>query len=161
MDSKDADAAIWIAVRPGMGDGGIIDWQKLKNLLTGRCHEIYHRLEIAEIAYTGTFLAAQREYWHQCSGKLAIVKGEECLIQFVSDGITGFHLRKVDGAVHGCFPDQRILLFIVSHKLEFHVASLQMGSIQFCNPFIIRVLSHLQHLLGIPCAQQVISAHNT
>ena len=29
MDSKDADAAIWITVRPGMGDGGIIDWQKL------------------------------------------------------------------------------------------------------------------------------------
>ncbi len=59
MDSKDADAAIWIAVRPGMGDGGIIDWQKLKNLLTGRCHEVNHRLEIAEIAHTGTLLAAQ------------------------------------------------------------------------------------------------------
>ena len=161
MDGEDADAAIWIAVRPGMGNGGIIDWQKLKNLLTGRCHEINHRLEIAEIAHTGTFLAAQREYWHLCSGKLAVIKGEEYLVQLISNGITGFQLRKVDGAIHGCFPDQRILLFIVSHKLEFHVASLQMGSIQFYNPFIIRVLSHLQHFLGIPCTQQVISAHNT
>ena len=35
MDSEDADAAVWVAVRPGMSDGGIIDWQKLKNLLTG------------------------------------------------------------------------------------------------------------------------------
>ena len=64
MDGEDADAAIWITVRPGMGDGGIIDWQKLKNFLTGRCHEINHCLEITEIAHSGTLLAAQGEYRH-------------------------------------------------------------------------------------------------
>ena len=80
MDGEDADAAIWITVRPGMGDGGIIDWQKLKNFLTGRCHKINHGLEITEIAHSGTLLAAQGEYWHLRSGKLAVVKGEECLV---------------------------------------------------------------------------------
>ncbi len=42
-----------------MRDGGIIDRQKLKNLLTGISHEIYHRLEITEITDTGTLLTAE------------------------------------------------------------------------------------------------------
>ena len=133
-----------------MGDGGIIDRQKLKYLLTGRCHEVDHRLEITEIAHTGTLLAAQREDRHQCSGKLAVVKSEECLIQFIGNSITRLHLRKVDGTVHTRLPELQVFLLIICHKLKFHVIRLQMYCIQFCNPLIIGMLCHLQHFLGIP-----------
>ena len=144
-----------------MGDGGIIDWQKLKNFLTGRCHEVDHGLQVAEVAHAGTLLAAQGEYWHLRSGNLAVVEGEESLVQFIDDGIARLHLRKVDGAVHACFPEQQILLLVVSHKLELHVSGLQMSSIQIHHPFVIGVLCHLQHFFCIPCTQHVVGTYHS
>ena len=59
MQGKDADATVWITIRPCMGNGGIIDRQELEHTLTGLNHEVYHRLEVAKVAYTSTLLAAQ------------------------------------------------------------------------------------------------------
>ena len=144
-----------------MGDGGIVDWQQLEHFLSGRCHEVDHGLQITEVAHTGTLLTTQREHRNQCSGHLAVVEGEECLIQIISDGIACLHLRQVDGAVHACFPEKQVLLLVVSHKLELHVSGLQMNSIHICHPFVIGVLCHLQHFFCIPCTQHIVGTYHS
>ena len=161
MDSKDADAAIWIAVRPGMGDGGIIDWQKLKNLLTGRCHEINHRLEIAKIAHTGTFLTAQREYRHLCSGKLAVPVSKESLVKLIGNHITHLHFRQDDTSVHACLPEESVFFVIDGNKLQFQMIGLQGTGINIHNPLTERMLHHRNHLLRVPGSQNIVRSYHT
>ena len=50
-----------------MSDGGVIDWEKLKNLLTRLRHQVYHTLEVAEVTDARTSLASKRENRHQGS----------------------------------------------------------------------------------------------
>ena len=68
MDGEDADAAIWIRIGPSMGDGGVVDRQKLQNLLSSLCHQVDHTLEVTEVTDACALLASEREDRHECTG---------------------------------------------------------------------------------------------
>ena len=50
MDGEDGDTAVWVAVRPCVGDGSVVDRQYLQQPLSGLCHEVYHLFQVTEVA---------------------------------------------------------------------------------------------------------------
>ncbi len=51
MQRKDADAAVRVGVGPGMRDGGVVDGEQLQHVLSRLRHEVYHGMQVAEVAH--------------------------------------------------------------------------------------------------------------
>ena len=72
MQGVDADAVIWIRVGPRVTYVGVVDWQHLQHALTGLCHPVHHLLQVAEVAYSETLVAPEREYRYHRAGHSAV-----------------------------------------------------------------------------------------
>ena len=87
-----------------MGDRSVVDRQELQHALSGLSHKINHRLKVAEVAYTCTCLATEREYRYKCTCQLSVPDFEESLVKTVHHRLTVLDLGQSDGAVASALP---------------------------------------------------------
>ena len=83
MQGKDADAAIGIAVGPGVGHGGVVDGQYLEHALARRGHQVGHGHEVAEVAHSETAIGTQGEHRDERAGHALVAQRVEGLVQLV------------------------------------------------------------------------------
>ena len=161
VQREDADAAIGIAVGPGVGGRRVVDRQDLQHPLMGGYHEVYHHAEVAEVADTEAPLRTEREHRYQRSGQLLVGEREEGLREVVTHQLALVHPRQVDGAVQAVLPHGgRLALFAEGHELELQPALGIVVGIKVHHPFIVVVLRHGKSLVDIPVSKLVARAHH-
>ena len=126
MYSKNRDATIRVAICPCVSDSGVVDRQYLQYSLSGLRNEVYHLLQVAEVANAKATLRAKREYWHEGSCHLGVADREESLVEVVDRDVAIGKMSHLDGTVHACFPDSVIFVVGVDGcKLKLYLVATQ------------------------------------
>ena len=136
-----------------MRHGSVVDGQNLHRLLIGGNCPVNHALQVAEIAYTETFLGAQGEYGNGYSGTFPCRKVE--IYMTVADGqrFVGGYLRVGHVAVGVVFPSHgAVFFFIVKYELVFQWEA-DFAGIHFRLPFGEVGVAHEGGFVRVPVAQ--------
>ena len=156
VKGKDADAAVGIAVGPGVGHGGVVDGQHLQHPLSGGSHKVDHRREVAEVAHTEAALGTEREDGNEGACHALVGEGIERLVELVDRKPGG----RGDGemAVGAFFPDGGRRVVGDDDKLELEVGIGEQVGGYLCHPLVVSVLGHGYALLRVPLAEDAVGA---
>ena len=152
MQSVYADRIVWIRILPSVGYVGVVDRQYLQNALLGFVAPVNHHLEVAEVAYSETTFATQREDGDNRTCALPWINGEVSLRQFVYHNFAFSHLWQFNCAVHTVLPKRcYINLFVECYELKLKCAAQQVG-VQTYYPLVVLVLNHVDCANSLPVA---------
>ena len=159
MQGVDTDAVVGIGILPRMRDVRIVDGQYLQNTLLGLVAPVDHHLQIAEVAYTKTTLATQRENRNHGTCTLPRINREISLCEFIDHHVALLHLWQNDGAVRTILPKWGYIdLLVESDKLKLKRTGKCVG-IETDGPLVVLVLIHIEGTLRLPVAQGIASTN--